>query len=312
MVTASLPKPLNLAEYLYQRTGLVVIDDSVQPDPNEDIGYLVLEGRLVKKLLDNNRPAKSDFKAKIEKLYSPESIREQYGNVQSAYFHIAVNNAWQEYQQAVIPGAAKILQEAQLDMGKRTKTSLIKRYHLHQDATINFSGQPGPTEWTQQDATAMEFLGKNHALFMGQHFNQVQQKTIRNIVARDYSLFGDNPEKIGTRIKDGLSSMADTTDSYYKVVATNALTHARTYSSLRWMSENAIVAYAIKAVLDSHTTYICRSLNGKTFPVQAALDLYGHIQQATSLEELDRISPMVRAQTENGKPTGKYTIGKGV
>ena len=88
---------------------------------------------------------------------------------------------------------------------------------------------------------------------MGKYFSETLVDKARNIITRDYSIYGDNPDKLKLRFKENMVAMVEATDSYWGTVATNALNHARSYSAIRTMSETGIIAYRIKAVLDSRT-----------------------------------------------------------
>lgn len=172
--------------------------------------------------------------------------------------------------------------------------------------TATYSWTAEQTRWTTQDQIAMRALSDHQSLFMAQHFDQTLRDKARNIVARDYSLFADRPDLLAKRLKEGLVSMVEATDAYWQVVATTALNNARSYASLRWFSQNGIVAYQIEATLDSRTSAICRGLHGRVFPVAPAMESMDRMMQATSLDELDQISPMVRPN-----PAGGFQIGRG-
>lgn len=164
-------------------------------------------------------------------------------------------------------------------------------------------------KWTQKDALAMNYLAKSQALYAGKFIDESLVKRARNIITRDYSLYGDNPAKIGELVKDGLVSMVDVTEPYWRTVAVNALNNARTYANLATMDEAGVQYFRFVAVLDERTTQICRHLDGKTWPVRPMLERMQKAQQATTLEELDRWTPMVRdVKNEAGEVIG-FAIG---
>jgi SPP1 gp7 family putative phage head morphogenesis protein len=140
----------------------------------------------------------------------------------------------------------------------------------------------------------MEYLGRSHALYAGKYIEEGMVKRARNIITRDYSLYGDDAAAIGQRVKDGLVSMANVTDSYWQTVATNALAQARTYANLATMHAQGVSHYTFVAVLDERTTTICRSLAGKTWAVSPSLDRMERAISATELAELERSLPFVR------------------
>jgi len=309
-----------LDDLIYTETGVIILDQAAKSiaDPTTLRGFLLHEGLLVKQLLTNSIPAKAALKAELNDLFSPESIA-IHGSPASPYYQERVAEAWRNYSDSTVPHASRLIRDAQLDIGERTMMSWARQYDSKtRPATVDagfktevsFSWEPEKTRWTEKDQYAMEFLGANNAIYMGKHFNERQVTMAKNIIARDQSLYADNPEKAGQRIKEGLVSMADVTDAYWKTVSTNALNNARSYAGLRYCAKRGIVAYRIRAVIDSRTTPICQSLNGRVFPVQQGLEVFEKMNSASSVEQLDLASPMVRTERINGKPTGRYIVGK--
>lgn len=148
--------------------------------------------------------------------------------------------------------------------------------------------------WTAKDTVAMKYLSDSQALYAGKFIDTNLIDRARNIIARDYSLYGDNPAKVSQLIKDGLVEMIDVTDNYWRTVATNALANARSYANLRAFADEGVHSFLFVAVMDIRTSQICSSLNGRTFPVKPALDRMEKAMVAQDIETLDKFTPMVR------------------
>ena len=87
--------------------------------------------------------------------------------------------------------------------------------------------------------------------------------------------------------------------SYWDVVAGAFIGSGRSASQMSAYAEAGIHRYVIEAVLDEHTTEICRFLHGKTFRVEDALS---RLERAAALEdpmEIKSLQPWVRDGTSD-------------
>lgn len=81
---------------------------------------------------------------------------------------------------------------------------------------------------------------------------------------------------------------------YWEVVAGSLVSEGRSFAQLSSFAEAGIQRYVIEAVLDEHTTEICRYLHGKTFEVGDALRRFGQLEGLTEPDEIKAFHPWVR------------------
>ena len=85
---------------------------------------------------------------------------------------------------------------------------------------------------------------------------------------------------------------------YWEVVASSAVSTARSMGQISSMAEAGVERYVIEAVLDEVTTPCCRFLHGKTFSVGDALRRFERIEAARTVDELKAAQPWVRQATD--------------
>ena len=81
---------------------------------------------------------------------------------------------------------------------------------------------------------------------------------------------------------------------YWEVVAGAFVANGRSLAQMSAYAEAGIQRYLIEAVLDEHTTEICRYLHGKEFEVGAALQRFDRIEQLDRPEDIKSEVPWVR------------------
>lgn len=81
---------------------------------------------------------------------------------------------------------------------------------------------------------------------------------------------------------------------YWEVVAGAFVSNGRSLSQMSAYAEAGIQRYVIEAVLDEHTTEICRYLHGKEFEVGDALRRFDRIEQLDRPEDIKSEAPWVR------------------
>ena len=81
---------------------------------------------------------------------------------------------------------------------------------------------------------------------------------------------------------------------YWEVVAGAFVSAGRSLAQMSAYAEAGIQRYLIEAVLDEHTTEICRYLHGKEFEVGDALRRFERIEQMDSPEDIKAEAPWVR------------------
>lgn len=320
-------------ESLLKERGLVVLDsDDVpeQDDTNDLDTFLKYEALLILSLLSQNKSPRATLANQIKKVVSGMDLSAVSPSEQQRIIQ-GMSIALQEYKSAIVPAQKKLLIERMNIMGSRTQKNVQNgiltsrreielkfQQDLYSDITKSMeppvpllsplsSAARQTTSWNQQviqwsakDTVAMDYLGNSQALYAGKFIDKNLINRARNIITRDYSLYGDSPEKISQLIKDNLVEMVNVTDTYWRTVATNALANARSYANLRAFQETGVHSYVFVAVIDSRTTKICESLNGKVFPVRPALERMESAINAQDLESLDKFTPMVRTIPGDG------------
>lgn len=307
-------------------------------DTNDLITFLKYEGLLALALLRNNAGPKRVLQEQIKHLVSPMDLAEVSLAEQQRILN-GLSVSLQQYKEAIVPVQQKLLNERMTQMARRTRTNVAKEIITSRAQAeklerglfiekLEFGGRPpqipapqqtiplpraasfnttSTTSWNQQtitwaqkDTVAMQYLERSQAIYAGKFIDINLIDTAKNIITRDYSLYGNNRDKVAQLIKDGLVSMPDVTDRYWKIVTTNALANARSYANLREMQEQGVHSFVFVAVMDERTTTICRSLNGRVFPVTPALDRMEGAISAQDLESLDKFTPMVRVIKDPG------------
>jgi hypothetical protein len=81
---------------------------------------------------------------------------------------------------------------------------------------------------------------------------------------------------------------------YWEVVAGAFVANGRSLAQMSAYAEAGIQRYMIEAVLDEHTTEICRYLHGKEFEVGAALQRFDRIERMDRPEDIKAEAPWVR------------------
>lgn len=316
--------------------------DALAPDadPNDERTFLILEGLLVAALLQVNKGPKAHLQSQIEAILAEHKTDlGRLSQAQQTRLGNQIEHALNDYSKQVLPAQQQALHKAMTDIAQRTQTTLAKQAQAAHPLTT-FTPTPDPSKnhplaqlkpvakpipaasqtpswtrtavaWTEKDAAAMDYLAKSRALYAGKYIDENLVTRARNIITRNYSLYADQPEKVSQRILDGMVSMPDVTDQYWRTVSTNALNHARTYSNLTTMTKMGVSAYVFCAVLDERTTDLCRSLDAKRFPVAPAMERYDKGLESADLTALEEVHPFVASTfDEAGEHTG-YTFGKG-
>jgi SPP1 gp7 family putative phage head morphogenesis protein len=81
---------------------------------------------------------------------------------------------------------------------------------------------------------------------------------------------------------------------YWDVVAASFTGTARSYAQVSAYAEAGIERYRFVAVMDQHTTPICRFMNGRTFSVRRALDQLDRIHALDDPERIKDVRPWGR------------------
>lgn len=165
-------------------------------------------------------------------------------------------------QRALIPAVVKQLGVFGSQMGSATKASAAKRFKLDIDGAF-----------TVKDQRVMQHAATSQAHFIrnaqGQRLANWSQKA-RDVVASGLDR-GLGRKDIAAELSESVNAYANRDSNYWNVIANVFANRARVFASLTAYQEAEITYYRFEAVLDEVTTLQCRFLNGRTFPVQTAL-----------------------------------------
>jgi len=263
-----------LDKYIYQTTGLVILDeDNEEVDPMEEEGFISFEGLLALALIAGTLSSRNSAKQIIHDL--PDSI--------SVYQTPIVNSAINQISTIMAGAALSVADDhvpgAMVDIVNRATNSL------------NVASIP------EQDIL---WLARNRALWASEHFSDNMQNTLRQKMIQKASQYGENPELLGQMLKDMMFNAVDASENFYQVYASNALNYARSYSVVRSGHEMGKTQYRIVAVIDAVTTQLCRNLNNQIFSIGPAMAKFEEIANAESVKDLEIISPMLNHDRTTG------------
>jgi hypothetical protein len=160
-----------------------------------------------------------------------------------------------------------------------------------------------------RDRRAIDFVARSQTGF------------VRDEYGRRHELFSRRAQEI---VSDGLESglgradiardleaaaqtvLAGRGSFYWEVVAGSLVSEGRSFSQLSSFAEAGIQRYVIEAVLDEHTTEICRYLDGKTFEIGDALQRFDRLERLEEPAEIKVHHPWVRETIDPG--TGRRVL----
>lgn len=276
-----------------EHDGLVLIlKADGRPDPLTEDGFLEYESELVSALQNATKEPAEALLAAFSEIAQEAGL----GPLARRKTRLRVNRALKAFADQMLEVAPDIAGEAQAEIARESVKTLEKRQ-------VQKSGDPDKER---------EFYRRSSAMFMGAYFRDSMPERAQYALTKAYNENRDKPdeEKLDAYRNDlesRLGKLADAPDNYYQVFSANALNNARTYSQLNYFDQHQdVIAYRIKSVVDSSTTNICRSLNGRVFPIKKALNQYERLFQAQSLDEVRQITPMAYGTEKKG-----FYIGSG-
>jgi len=93
------------------------------------------------------------------------------------------------------------------------------------------------------------------------------------------------------------STLAGRGRPYWEVVASSFMSQGRSFGQLSAYAEAGIDRYRFEAVLDEHTTEVCRFLHGKEFSVRRGLQLFERLEAEP--DQVKDIQPWVREKYDS-------------
>ena len=173
---------------------------------------------------------------------------------------------------------------------------------------------------------------ERQGLAIGVDFNAVDWRVVEHVVRTQTNFvrdeFGRRSDRMSARAREVVASglerglgreeiageLAEMARSviqgkspfYWEVVAGAFMATGRSYAQISSYAEAGIDRYRILAVMDAHTTPLCRFLNGKTFSVATALDRFDAIDALEDPEQIKAALPWGRQARD--RETGEMHI----
>lgn len=186
-------------------------------------------------------------------------------------------------------------------------------------------------------AATREDARRRHRLTIGAEFNAFDRRIVR-YVARSQSLFVTGEygrrhqeaerrahEVVALGLEQGLGRddiardlhnalgrvLTGRSSAYWDVVAGAFTGTSRSYGQMSSYAEAGIHRYQISAVLDEATTTICRMMDGRTFAVSDALDLFDRVERLEDPRAIKATVPWVREGTDKTTGRGRLFVNRG-
>lgn len=277
----------------------LVIRKEAEPNPLTEEGFLHYEARLVQDLTDATQGPADVLSNAFEKAIENLSLS-LLGRMR---LNRSINKALKVFADSLLEVTPGIAADHMLSIADDTVS------HYRGDSMVSKSVQ-------KQNAEPLferHFLLNSNAMFHGAYLRDTMPKLAQKIVTQAHidnkHLEHDERIKATTQaLKEGLGKLPKKANGYWHSFSANALNNARTFALLNeFDSAEDVIAYRVKSVIDSITTNICRSLNGRVFPIKKALNVYRKFFNTQSLDEVQKLSPMVHGNQDSGF----YTITGG-
>jgi SPP1 gp7 family putative phage head morphogenesis protein len=147
------------------------------------------------------------------------------------------------------------------------------------------------------DRRVIEHVVRTQTNFVRDEFGRRSERmseTAREVVARGLER-GLGREEIAAELAEVARTVIEGKSPFYwEVVAGAFMATGRSYAQISSYAEAGLERYRIVAVMDAHTTPLCRFLNGRTFSVSRALDRFDAIDRLEDPEEIKTALPWGR------------------
>lgn len=247
-------------------------------------GFMAREEQLFNELVEATRQASAQLRTHLQEIAVRDDLVGLFGRSRAGR---EANGALRTFANDVLEQAPDIVARAQQRIG--------------QESVDAWSWLPGKG----QDQLEIDALRRSSAMMMGTYLKETLPAKAQYAITQAYlegkGLSRDEKlAKVQAELQARFGSVADAPTNYWQTVAVNALNNARSYAQLQSFAGQNVVAYRIQVVQDSLTSNICQAMVGKIFPVEQALERYEQFFQATSLEEVSSIKPMVQGTSQAG------------
>jgi len=275
------------------------------PSPLTLEGFLAREASMVKALSKSTKGFGRKLLKALLALLDDQGLGTVIG--QSRLTENALK-ALRVYRNQVMGAAPQIAAENQAKIANESVKAGARTWFKTKKHLVKKNVRP-ETLWEA------EFFGRHNELFMGKFFDETLAQRAKDKIidahaeaSRRHSGISDTLERyaairadVAAQLKQDFAGIAGASEGYWKTYSANALNNARTYAQLQmFQQQDGVIGYRIRAVMDSQTTDICRSLNGMTFSIPQALERFEQMFAAQSIPDFQAIHPMVRGDAQGG------------
>lgn len=171
-----------------------------------------------------------------------------------------------------------------------------------------------PYAFTFVDQRAKDWLAKDAVFWIGSFYNSFIKEAVVNTVIQYAIEEGQDYWVTGQRIKDVLTGAYDIppkylpgyylrAESYWELVASNAVTRATVFGQIEPMLAADVEEYEILTAGDERVCPLCGRMHGKVFRIEHAVELRDKILNARTPEDIKTIHPWHRAkEIDNWEP----------
>jgi SPP1 gp7 family putative phage head morphogenesis protein len=214
----------------------------------------------------------------------------------------AAKGALKAPAETVLPKIDVTLESAGTSVMEDARKATIERYDFSISADLQ-----------ALDKKAAKFLRQSEVLFIRDQYGNradVFDARARKLVAAGMER-GLGRADISERLSDvmGRSQIARS-ENYWNLIATTFVNRARTATQLSAYDDAGVTTYQFSAVLDEHTTEICRFMDGQTFRVSDAVDRLEASEKLKDPEDIKAYQPWVQnGRDKKGNDVLYYTDG---
>ena len=298
---------VTLAEFdrlLLDQYRVVIVDKAKLPNPLTLRGMLQLEAALAKDLQKGSRSIRQQaIKALMQIGAQAHTITEMTA-VDQLEIENKVKTVVARYGINLEKIAIPILEDHFLKTDKLVRKNLA----LSQQAE-ELKDLPA---FNVQNQGALKGLANQQRLFIYKQYDEnISQQVSKAMIDNMAEQGGSAAQVARSLARDVGGAFVSADEEYLKIVATNNMNTARSYSALSSYWEVGIVRYSILVVDDERTSQVCKNLIGKTFEVQKALQVYDNMMKAQTYDEMVASRPFLQDEMKNGQPTGAMFIKQG-
>jgi hypothetical protein len=158
----------------------------------------------------------------------------------------------------------------------RTTTKLIYSFYRLKDETPFTDGSPLRLKFGAPDRRAIRFFDSLDNWYFSGFLDNTRADELKRFLKAEYleqgaALFGrETPESLDDFRKAAGAKLKNINDRGVKIIAQQSVQRIRNWAHLGSLAQAEFEFCAYVATLDSRTTEICRSINGKRFRVGVA------------------------------------------